>query len=42
MLNLLANANTLVPYLAIRQTLKIGNVATMSKYSRSRTCPEDV
>lgn len=29
MLKLVANANRLVPYLVIRQTLKIGNVASM-------------
>ena len=28
-LKLVANANRLVPYLVIRQTLKIGNVASM-------------
>jgi len=29
LLKLLANANRLVPYLVIKQTLRIGNVATM-------------
>ena len=29
LLKLVANANRLVPYLVIRQTLKIGNVASM-------------
>lgn len=29
LLKLIDNANKLVPYMAIRQTLKIGNVATM-------------
>lgn len=29
LLKLIDNANRLVPYMAIRQTLKIGNVATM-------------
>ena len=29
LLKLIDNANKLVPYLAIRQTLKIGNVASM-------------
>lgn len=28
-LKLVDNANKLIPYLAIRQTLKIGNIATM-------------
>lgn len=29
LLKLIDNANKLVPYMAIRQTLKIGNIATM-------------
>ena len=29
LLNLLGNVNKLVPYMLIRQTLKIGNVASM-------------